>query len=74
LAPALAFVEVASGLAVWKPVQLEWLAILFGGYDGARLGARRLPERQPTERRPRRDDAVERARPGDPPVEWFAGT
>lgn len=28
---------VASGLAVWKPVQLEWLANLFGGFDFARV-------------------------------------
>src|SRR5262245_31590557 len=30
-------VIVASGLAMWKPVQLQWLAALFGGYEGARL-------------------------------------
>ncbi|MBO0763021.1 MAG: cytochrome b/b6 domain-containing protein [Hyphomicrobiaceae bacterium] len=30
-------VIVASGLAVWKPVQLRPLAVLFGGYEGARL-------------------------------------
>jgi thiosulfate reductase cytochrome b subunit len=30
-------VSVASGLAVWKPVQLRELAQLFGGYEGARL-------------------------------------
>jgi thiosulfate reductase cytochrome b subunit len=30
-------VIVASGLAIWKPVQLKWLAALFGGYEGARL-------------------------------------
>lgn len=28
---------VASGLALWKPVQLRELAALFGGYEGARL-------------------------------------
>jgi thiosulfate reductase cytochrome b subunit len=28
---------VASGLAIWKPVQLQWLAALLGGYEGARL-------------------------------------
>jgi thiosulfate reductase cytochrome b subunit len=28
---------VASGLALWKPVQLQELASLFGGYEGARL-------------------------------------
>ncbi|NUA27558.1 cytochrome b/b6 domain-containing protein [Cupriavidus basilensis] len=27
---------VASGLAIWKPVQLDWLATLFGGFDTAR--------------------------------------
>jgi thiosulfate reductase cytochrome b subunit len=35
-AVALACVEVLSGLALWKPVQLGALAALFGGYDGAR--------------------------------------
>ena len=30
-------VIVASGLALWKPVQLQELATLFGGYEGARL-------------------------------------
>jgi Ni/Fe-hydrogenase b-type cytochrome subunit len=29
-------VEILSGLSIWKPVQLSWLAALFGGYDGAR--------------------------------------
>jgi thiosulfate reductase cytochrome b subunit len=29
-------VIVASGLALWKPVQLRELAALFGGYEGAR--------------------------------------
>jgi thiosulfate reductase cytochrome b subunit len=29
-------VLVASGLAIWKPVQLHWLAVLFGDYEGAR--------------------------------------
>lgn len=28
---------VASGLAIWKPVQLGWLTALFGGFQGARL-------------------------------------
>jgi len=28
---------VASGLAMWKPVQLKWLAALLGGYEAARL-------------------------------------
>jgi len=30
-------VVVASGFALWKPVQLRELAALFGGYEGARL-------------------------------------
>jgi len=30
-------VLVASGLAIWKPVQLHWLAAPMGGYEGARL-------------------------------------
>jgi thiosulfate reductase cytochrome b subunit len=33
----LALIEVLSGLAIWKPVQLQPLAWLFGGYDGARV-------------------------------------
>ena len=32
----IALVEVLSGLAIYKPVQLWWLGSLFGGYDGAR--------------------------------------
>jgi thiosulfate reductase cytochrome b subunit len=32
-----ALVLVFSGLAIWKPVQLQELAALFGGYEGARL-------------------------------------
>jgi thiosulfate reductase cytochrome b subunit len=28
---------VASGLAIWKPVQLQGLAAIFGGFQGARL-------------------------------------
>jgi thiosulfate reductase cytochrome b subunit len=28
--------SVLSGLAIYKPVQLSWLAMLFGGYQGAR--------------------------------------
>ncbi|WP_167362714.1 cytochrome b/b6 domain-containing protein [Pandoraea faecigallinarum] len=28
---------VASGLAIWKPVQLGWLVAVFGGFQGARL-------------------------------------
>jgi thiosulfate reductase cytochrome b subunit len=30
-------VIVASGLAIWKPVQMQPLATLLGGYEGARL-------------------------------------
>ena len=30
-------VLVLSGLAIWKPVQLYWLASLMGDYEGARL-------------------------------------
>lgn len=30
-------VSVASGLAIWKPVQLSALTMLFGGYEPARL-------------------------------------
>jgi len=30
-------VMIASGLAIWKPVQLYWLASLMGDYEGARL-------------------------------------
>jgi thiosulfate reductase cytochrome b subunit len=29
-------VVVLSGLSIWKPVQLQWLVALFGGYDVAR--------------------------------------
>jgi thiosulfate reductase cytochrome b subunit len=29
-------VIVLSGLSIWKPVQLYWLSVLFGGYDTAR--------------------------------------
>jgi thiosulfate reductase cytochrome b subunit len=29
--------SVLSGLAIYKPAQLSWLAMLFGGYPGARL-------------------------------------
>jgi thiosulfate reductase cytochrome b subunit len=35
-AVGLGLVGVLSGLAIYKPVQLNWLAALFGGYDGAR--------------------------------------
>jgi len=34
---ALALLELLSGLALYKPVQLHGLTRLFGGYDGARL-------------------------------------
>jgi thiosulfate reductase cytochrome b subunit len=27
---------VLSGLAIWKPIQLQWLTAAFGGYDAAR--------------------------------------
>jgi thiosulfate reductase cytochrome b subunit len=30
-------VVVLSGLSIWKPVQLQTLAALFGGYEGARI-------------------------------------
>jgi len=33
---ALLVLLVASGLAIWKPVQLYWLASLMGDYEGAR--------------------------------------
>lgn len=33
----LALAVVVSGFAMWKPVQLSWLAALCGGYDGARV-------------------------------------
>jgi thiosulfate reductase cytochrome b subunit len=36
VALALGVVEILSGLAIWKPVHLWWLAALFGGFDGAR--------------------------------------
>jgi thiosulfate reductase cytochrome b subunit len=29
-------VVVLSGLSIWKPVQLQWLTAVFGGYDTAR--------------------------------------
>jgi thiosulfate reductase cytochrome b subunit len=29
-------VIVLSGLSIWKPIQLQWLTALFGGYDVAR--------------------------------------
>ncbi len=34
---AIGIAMVLSGLAIYKPVQLHWLAALFGGYDGARV-------------------------------------
>ena len=33
----LAAAAVISGLAIWKPVQLHWLGVPLGGYDGARV-------------------------------------
>jgi thiosulfate reductase cytochrome b subunit len=33
---AVGVVIVLSGLSIWKPVQLQWLTALFGGYDIAR--------------------------------------
>ncbi|MBR0796578.1 cytochrome b/b6 domain-containing protein [Bradyrhizobium jicamae] len=33
---AVGVVIVLSGLSMWKPVQLYWLSVLFGGYDVAR--------------------------------------
>ena len=33
----LLLVIVASGFAIWKPVQLAWLTSLFGGFQGARI-------------------------------------
>jgi thiosulfate reductase cytochrome b subunit len=36
IAVALVALQVLSGLAIWKPLQLAPLAALFGGYDGAR--------------------------------------
>jgi Ni/Fe-hydrogenase b-type cytochrome subunit len=34
--PILAILQVLTGLAIWKPVQLGWLTALFGGYVWAR--------------------------------------
>ena len=31
-----AFIVALSGLAIWKPVQLQTLTAIFGGYDAAR--------------------------------------
>jgi thiosulfate reductase cytochrome b subunit len=33
---AVGIVIVLSGLSIWKPVQLQWLTAVFGGYDIAR--------------------------------------
>jgi thiosulfate reductase cytochrome b subunit len=33
---AVGIMIVLSGLSIWKPVQLQWLTALFGGYDTAR--------------------------------------
>jgi thiosulfate reductase cytochrome b subunit len=33
---AVGFLIVLSGLSIWKPIQLQWLTALFGGYDAAR--------------------------------------
>jgi thiosulfate reductase cytochrome b subunit len=30
-------IQVLSGLAIYKPVQLYWLTTIFGGYDAARV-------------------------------------
>jgi thiosulfate reductase cytochrome b subunit len=30
-------IATSSGLAIWEPTQLSWLAAAFGGYDGARV-------------------------------------
>jgi thiosulfate reductase cytochrome b subunit len=35
--PIAAFLSVATGWAIHKPVQLHWLAALFGGYNAARV-------------------------------------
>jgi Ni/Fe-hydrogenase b-type cytochrome subunit len=34
--PILAIVQILTGLALWKPVQLDWLTSIFGGYVWAR--------------------------------------
>lgn len=34
---AMAAIAVASGLAIYKPIQLGWLRSIFAGYEGARL-------------------------------------
>ena len=35
--PAAGFLSVATGWAIHKPMQLHWLAALFGGFDAARV-------------------------------------
>jgi thiosulfate reductase cytochrome b subunit len=35
--PVAGFFSVASGWAIHKPMQLHWLAALFGGFDAARV-------------------------------------
>lgn len=35
--PVTAFLSVATGWAIHKPMQLHWLAALFGGFDAARV-------------------------------------
>jgi thiosulfate reductase cytochrome b subunit len=34
---ACAVLLILSGLAIWKPVQLQELTAIFGGYEGARV-------------------------------------
>jgi cytochrome b subunit of formate dehydrogenase len=34
--PIVAAIIVLSGIAIWKPVQLHWLTMVFGGYVWAR--------------------------------------
>lgn len=36
-AVVLGFLQIASGFAIYKPLQLGWLLVVFGGYEGARL-------------------------------------
>ena len=35
--PVAGFLSVATGWAIHKPMQLHWLAVLFGGFDAARV-------------------------------------
>jgi thiosulfate reductase cytochrome b subunit len=35
--PVAGFLSVATGWAIHKPMQLHWLAALFGGFDAARV-------------------------------------